>query len=41
MRGMRMPVLGDLLFTIVSGFVERSNDKLRVVVITRSPSIEG
>jgi hypothetical protein len=41
MRGMRMPVLADLLFTIVSGFVERSNDKLRVVVITRSPSIEG
>jgi hypothetical protein len=38
---MRMPVLADLLFTIVSGFVERSNDKLRVVVITRSPSIEG
>ena len=36
-----MPVLADLLFTIVSGFVERINDKLRVVVITRSPSIEG
>jgi len=41
MRGMRMPMLADLLFTIVSGFVERINDKLRVVVITRSPSIEG
>lgn len=36
-----MPMLADLFFTIVSGFVERSNDNLRMVVITRSPSIEG
>ncbi len=41
MRGLQTPVLADLLFTIVSGFVERSNDKLRAVVITRSASHEG
>lgn len=41
MRNVSMPVLSDLLFTIVSGFVERSNDDLHAVVITRSPSMEG
>lgn len=34
-------ILRDLLFTVASGFIERCNDKLRAVVITRSPSIEG
>lgn len=41
MRGLNSRVLGDLLFTIAGGFVERVDDKLRAVVVVRSPSVEG
>jgi hypothetical protein len=41
LKGQEPPLLRDLLFTIVSGFIERNDGKLRAVVATRSPSIEA
>lgn len=42
LRNQDPPLLKDLLFTIVSGFIERnSEEKLLVVVATRSPSVEA
>jgi hypothetical protein len=42
MRGREPDLLKDLNFTIVSGFVERSDDgRLHAVVVIRSPSVEA
>ncbi|HEX3252616.1 MAG TPA: hypothetical protein VHS05_24465 [Pyrinomonadaceae bacterium] len=41
MRNMDVSFLRDLNFTIVGGFIERTNHKMHAVVITRSPSVEG